>query len=176
VGVHSALANKMVERALQLGAISELKMFPEVKREVKHVKNSRVDFVLSRKDENDVEHLKYVEVKSVTLATTTDCDNVCAVFPDTVSVRAQKHVKELTELIKKLPKTTSGAIIMLVQRNDCSQYAPSKVHDPEFARLCETASKEGVEIIAYSCSLEPPTSEKKGIVRLLPTPLEVVLQ
>ncbi|KAL4156549.1 hypothetical protein PRNP1_005579 [Phytophthora ramorum] len=187
VGVHSTSANRMVEQALTSRWFSELGDYDSVRREVKFAKNSRVDFVLTTNGEDgSVAHEKYVEVKSVTLALegADERSSRCAVFPDTVSTRAQKHVTELTELLSS--KTTesegeketatsklSGAIIFLVQRDDCNEFAPSIQHDKKFAELCTVAAKSGIQLLGYSCALEPDEKKSSGVVRLLgPTPLQ----
>jgi sugar fermentation stimulation protein A len=172
VGVHSSLANRMVERALEARWFSELGDYDTVRREVKFAKNSRVDFILSTTGaDGAVVHEKYVEVKSVTLASSVGGGSRCAVFPDTVSTRAQKHVTELTELVeaaaKKKSRAVSGAIVFLVQRDDCQAFAPSIVHDPAFAALCALAAKSGIQLLGYACALEPDEDTRSGRVRLL---------
>ncbi|GMF61610.1 unnamed protein product [Phytophthora fragariaefolia] len=189
VGVHSTSANRMVEQALASRWLSQLGDYDSVRREVKFAKNSRVDFVLSwNAEDGNVSHEKYVEVKSVTLAVdgSEPGSSRCAVFPDTVSTRAQKHVIELTELLSttatsdKTKKGTkgegdtkgaapklSGAIIFLVQRDDCTEFAPSIQHDEKFAELCAKATKSGIQLLAYSCVLKPNEANSNGIVRLL---------
>ncbi|EEY60058.1 sugar fermentation stimulation protein [Phytophthora infestans T30-4] len=130
-------------------------------------KYARVDFVLTTNNaDGTVAHEKYVEVKSVTLALAGSEDTSrCAVFPDTVSTRAQKHVTELTELF--------GAIIFLVQRDDCNTFAPSIQHDKKFAELCAVAATRGVQLLGYSCALEPDEANTNGAVRLVgPLPLQ----
>ncbi|KAG6960599.1 hypothetical protein JG688_00009521 [Phytophthora aleatoria] len=188
VGVHSTSANRMVEQALASRWFTELGDYDSVRREVKFAKNSRVDFVLTSKNEDgSVAHEKYVEVKSVTLALegSGDTSSRCAVFPDTVSTRAQKHVTELTELLstkieaktegnkEKERHKVSGAIIFLVQRDDCNEFAPSIQHDKKFAELCAVAAKSGIQLLGYSCALEPDEVNTSGAVRLLgPLPLQ----
>lgn len=191
VGVHSTLANRMVEKAVASQWFPELGVFTSFQREVKFAKNSRVDFVLSAfGDDGVVTHQKYVEVKSVSFAhpisptksipqvqeqeegASKDVEleaagtTFCALFPDTISIRAQKHVEELTELIAG-KENTSATIVFLVQRDDCHQFSPSFLHDVQFAALCEKASKQGVELLAYSCALEPQEAKQTGHVRLL---------
>ncbi|EEY70659.1 sugar fermentation stimulation protein [Phytophthora infestans T30-4] len=167
VGVHSTSANRMVEQALTSRWFPELGAYDSVRREVNFAKNSRVDFVLTTNNaDGTVAHEKYVEVKSVTLALAGSEDTSrCAVFPDTVSTRAQKHVTELTELF--------GAIIFLVQRDDCNTFAPSIQHDKKFAELCAVAATRGVQLLGYSCALEPDEANTNGAVRLVgPLPLQ----
>lgn len=176
VGVHSTLANRMVEQALAARWLPELGEYDEVRREVKFAKNSRVDFVLTTyAKDGTVAFEKYVEVKSVTLAlkSTEDGLSRCAMFPDTVSTRAQKHVAELIELLQNPPTTTaskkkvSGAIIFLVQRDDCNEFAPSIQYDEKFASLCTLAARKGVQLLSYSCTLTPDEFNLSGSVRLL---------
>lgn len=162
----------MVERALEARWFTELGDYDTVRREVKFAKNSRVDFILSTLGaDGAIAHEKYVEVKSVTLATNSAGSSRCAVFPDTVSTRAQKHVTELTELVeaasKKKNRPVSGAIVFLVQRDDCHEFAPSVVHDQKFAELCALAAKSGIQLLAYACALEPDEDARTGQVRLL---------
>lgn len=182
--MHSTSANRMVEQALESRWFPELGDYDSVRREVKFAKNSRVDFVLTRNAaDGSVAHEKYVEVKSVTLAL--EGDRRCAVFPDTVSTRAQKHVTELTELLETANakaagsdaegqgSRVSGAIVFLVQRDDCHEFAPSVQHDQKFAELCALAAKRGIQLLAYGCALEPDEAHSVGAVRLLgPLPLQ----
>ncbi|GMF20285.1 unnamed protein product [Phytophthora lilii] len=189
VGVHSTSANRMIEEALASRWLPELGDYDSVRREVKFAKNSRVDFVLTTNAEDGtVAHEKYVEVKSATLAVdgVDKTPSRCAVFPDTISTRAQKHVTELTELLstkadsaesntseKPTKSKVSGAIIFLVQRDDCDEFAPSFQHDKKFAELCAVAAKSGIQLLAYTCSLEPDEVNCMGSVRLLGSlPLE----
>ncbi|KAG1693999.1 hypothetical protein DVH05_022017 [Phytophthora capsici] len=194
VGVHSTSANRMVEQALASRWFTELGHYDSIRREVKFAKNSRVDFVLTTNAEDGtVAHEKYVEVKSVTLALegSDGSSSRCAVFPDTVSTRAQKHVTELTELLSAKIKAKaeenkekavvtpkiSGAIVFLVQRDDCNEFAPSTQHDKKFAELCAVASKRGIQLLGYSCSLEPDEINSSGAVSLIGSlPLQTVVE
>ncbi|CAI5743920.1 unnamed protein product [Peronospora destructor] len=181
VGVHSASANRMIEQALTSRWLTELGHYDSVRREVKFANNNRVDFVLTTNaKDGTIVHENYVEVKSVTLAVDGlgKSSSRCAVFPDTVSTRAQKHVTELTDLLSTTSKgqgsrketatcKVSGTIIFLVQRDDCNEFAPSIEHDKKFAELCAVAAKSGIQILAYACALEPDETKKSGTVRLL---------
>lgn len=81
-----------------------------------------------------------------------------ALFPDTVSDRAQRHVRELTALA-----TAGGAaaLVFVVQRGDCSAFAPCHEKDPTYARLVHEAAAAGVMLAAVMCHLDP----EAGIVR-----------
>ncbi|CAH0474506.1 unnamed protein product [Peronospora belbahrii] len=182
VGVHLTFANRMVEHALASRWLTELGHYDSVRREVKFAKNSRVDFVLTTNAKDGaIIHEQYVEVKSVTLAVDKlhKSSSRCAIFPDTISVRAQKHVTELADLLSATAKVQgsqekktstyklSGTIILLVQRDDCNEFAPSFQHDKKFAELCAVAAKSGIQLLAYACALEPDKTRNNGVVRFL---------
>ena len=84
--------------ALQNKQIKELAMYDEIYPEVKYgEENSRIDFLLKGEGLPDC----YVEVKSITFVKGT-----LGMFPDAVTIRGQKHVREL--LAMKKTKTSSG--------------------------------------------------------------------
>ena len=74
-----------------------------------------------------------------------------ALFPDTVSVRAQRHVREL---IKVVEKGNKAAFVFLIQRNDCDIFAPCYEKDPTYATMVAEAAEAGVKIIALACELD----------------------
>ena len=134
VGVHSALANRIVFNALESRLIREYVGYSEIRREVK-VGDSTIDFELSfhHQQESGVEYKKKVliEVKSVTLATDVHSDDGksiqrLAVFPDCVSERAQRHARCLTNVNTHNSSDTETAIIFLIQRHDCSAFSASE--------------------------------------------------
>eukprot|EP00892_Ulva_mutabilis_P006765 jgi/Ulvmu1/4460/UM002_0185.1 len=172
VGVHSALANKLVQHLLQHKQITALLPYNTVRTEVTiapHMKlkrtlkaaqsghrpktaKSRMDFQL----EGD-SGLTFLEVKSVTMAQQSSCGKRMALFPDTVSDRAQKHMKELISLVESGHK---AVCLFMVQRSDCDEFAPSHSKDPEYARLVQDADAAGVQIIAVACDPCPDGSFK----------------
>ncbi|RHZ17895.1 hypothetical protein DYB37_004435 [Aphanomyces astaci] len=163
VGVHSASANRMVETALRNGWLPEVvghRRITSIQPEVKHTKDSRVDFVVTTDDQVDT----YVEVKSVTLSKEEEqaggrdalsSRRRCAVFPDTVSARASKHVEELAHVRSKGHR---AAVVFLVQRSDCATFAPSSLHDPAFAAHCDKAKAAGVAFHGYACAFNDDSS------------------
>ena len=157
VGVHSALANKMVENALMQGLIPECQDFVALKREVEvkssEVPISKIDFELSWGDKTML-----LEVKSVTLRLH---GSSSAVFPDSVSTRGQKHLQCLTEHVKKQGPGAAG-VLFLIQRDDVSEFSGCDL-DPQYVRLLHEACAAGVAILPYRCSLNP----NAGTVTLL---------
>jgi sugar fermentation stimulation protein A len=88
-----------------------------------------------------------------------------ALFPDTVSIRAQRHVRELTKVVEK---GGEAALIFLIQRGDCAAFAPCYEKDPEYSNLVVAAVEAGVKVVAVVCDLDPFKGEVvyKGTVPL----------
>lgn len=145
IGVNTHQANRVAEEALHQEQIPELQGYGQIKREVRYgEEKSRIDFLLQNADRADC----YVEVKSVTLL-----ENDVHLFPDTVTTRGQKHLRELMQL----PRQGKRAVMLyLVQREDGeSLFRPAKDYDPAYADLVQEARAAGVEILAYQCQLSP---------------------
>ncbi|KAL4552458.1 hypothetical protein Ndes2526B_g06664 [Nannochloris sp. 'desiccata'] len=150
VGTHSAKANAFVKVLLQANAIPELLPYVEIKPEIKYgSENSRVDFCLER---GEAGRQCLAEVKSVTLAEDTEEGIRMALFPDTVSIRAQRHVRELTKVVEK---GGEAALIFLIQRGDCAAFAPCYEKDPEYSSLVVAAVEAGVKVVVVACDLDP---------------------
>jgi sugar fermentation stimulation protein A len=103
--------------------------------------NSRIDFVV----EFDHQPSCYVEVKSVTLE-----DQGVGYFPDAVSIRGQKHLRELTELSKQGKR---AMLIYLVQHSGISRMNLNSEVDPTYSSLLNHAVQAGVSIACYSCEI-----------------------
>ena len=82
-----------------------------------------------------------------------------ALFPDTVSIRAQRHVQDLMNVVKK---GDAAALVFLIQRGDCTAFAPSYEKDPEYSALVAEAAVAGVKMVALVCDLESSQSVDGG--------------
>lgn len=140
IGVHTGHPNKIVFDAISSGKIPKLDGYDKHRREVK-IGDSRIDILCENDDEKC-----YVEVKNVTLK----AEGKLALFPDAVSTRGQKHLKELIELKRQ---GIRACMFYLVQREDVDAFSPARDIDPEYARLLAEAVKSGVEVFAYKCQL-----------------------
>jgi len=139
--VNTLRANQLVEEALNKGVVSELANFTTLKREVKYGnENSRVDFLASYNHAPDT----YIEVKSVTLL-----DNNHGYFPDAVTTRGQKHLRELIDMVEQGHRAVLFFAVLHSGINDIS--AASHI-DPTYATLLKEARISGVEIIAYKAN------------------------
>lgn len=89
--VNTLRANTLLYEALLENRIEELAGYSDVKTEVKYgTENSRIDLLLQAPDKIDC----YIEVKSVTLL-----QHKCGYFPDAVTLRGQKHLRELQQMV-----------------------------------------------------------------------------
>ncbi len=142
--INTALTNKLAHEALINNQIEELKGFDECRSEVPYGnEGSRVDFVL-----RFAEQSVYVEVKHVTLST----QQGEASFPDAVSKRGQKHLREL---IQQLKSGDRAVLLFIIMRTDVNLVSPADSIDAEYGRLLREAVREGVEVIAYRAKIEP---------------------
>jgi len=155
VDTHTHRTNRVVEEGLRNGAIAELsgcRITPESRYH-----DSRIDFLLERTGERAL-----VEVKNVTL---TEAGDV-ACFPDAVTVRGQKHLREL---MLAYAEGYRAVIFFLVQRGEATAFTPADAIDPEYGRLLRQVAKVGVEVLAYKSVVTP---EENRVGERIPVILE----
>jgi len=140
--VNTLRANQLVKEAISLDLIPELRGYNSLKTEVKYgAENSRIDFLLQAEDQPEC----YIEVKSVTLA---DRDN--GYFPDAVTLRGQKHLREL---ISVAAEGKRAVLFFAVLHSAIGKFSPARHIDPKYAQLLNEAQKQGVEVMAYKAEL-----------------------
>lgn len=144
VGINTARPNALVAEAIGGGHIPELASYETLRREVKYGRNSRIDLLLESPDRPSA----YVEIKSVTLSRAPGL----AEFPDAKTARGAKHMAELAEMAKNGHR---AVVFFLVQRTDCNRFAPAADIDPAYAESLAAAISAGVEVLCYSCRIEP---------------------
>jgi sugar fermentation stimulation protein A len=134
----------------------ELEPYTTVKGEVPYGnEKSRIDFLLT--DSNSGKRT-YVEVKN-----TTWCKGSLALFPDTVTTRGQKHLRELMSVINE---DTSAALIFFINRGDCDRFAAGAEADPEYATLLQAAIAKGVKVLPCRFAIEPTQITYLGLANL----------
>jgi sugar fermentation stimulation protein A len=149
VGVNTSLANKLVYEAWQAGLIADWKKFGACKAEYKISKESRLDLALAVDAAALVaaKPLHFVEIKNVSYATAG-----VAQFPDAVTERGQKHLRDLI----RLKSEGHGAeIVFVVQRQDCTAFTPADHIDPEYGKLLREAVSAGVHARVLTCEIDP---------------------
>lgn len=149
-GINTSRANALVETAIRAGVIAELQGYDNIKCEVVYgSEKSRVDFVLERGAEKC-----FVEVKNVTLMEAKGQ----GLFPDTVSERGSKHLRELMQMVRE---GHSAVLVFCVQHTGIKWVEPADAIDPVYGKTLREAIEVGVEVIAYAADIEP---EKNKIV------------
>ena len=156
VGVNTALANGLAAEAIRGGRIPALAGYRELRREVRYGTNSRVDLLL----EDGPQPPCWVEVKNVSMGR----EGVAA-FPDAVSIRAAKHMAELTAQVRAGQR---AAVLFVVQRMDCRVFQPADDIDPGYGKALRGAVAAGVLALAWQAEVNPARIE-------LATPLPIAL-
>jgi len=141
VGINTLIANKIVLEALNQKKIKNLAEFDNIKTEVKFSDKTRFDFLISNNKEKC-----FLEVKNVTLVR----KDKIAEFPDAITSRGTKHLKELITAKKKGLKSY---ILYLIQREDCKTFKIAKDIDQEYKIAFSKALKNGVMVLCYDCKL-----------------------
>ena len=136
VVVNTHRANDLISEAITLKKITTLEGLVKIDREVKLNQQSRIDFMLTTKNKKT-----YIEVKSVTY-----CSDAVGYFPDAISKRGQKHLKELIALKKAGHR---AILLFCVMHEAIACVKPAKHIDFEYSQLCYTAYQAGVEFLAY---------------------------
>nr|WP_321259721.1 DNA/RNA nuclease SfsA [uncultured Pseudodesulfovibrio sp.] len=135
VGVNTLTPNRMLYKAWETGTLSEMDGYEYFKKEAK-VGQSRLDAFLSG-ERGDL----WVECKNVTLV-----EDGIACFPDAITERGQKHLRELMALAKTGARV---ALFFLIQRSDGECFGPADFIDPVYAELFYEAMDKGVEMWPY---------------------------
>ncbi|WP_444915634.1 DNA/RNA nuclease SfsA [Microbulbifer sp. TRSA007] len=141
-GVNTGRANALVEEAILSGVVSELQGYESLRREVRYgEENSRIDLLLSGADGDC-----YVEVKNVTLA-----DGVQGYFPDAVSTRGAKHLRELQKLAES---GVRAVLFYCVQHSGIEMVQAAREIDSAYADALDSAVDAGVQVLAYRAKLD----------------------
>lgn len=145
VGIHTGRSNHLVAEALAAGLLPGLAGYSGLRREVNYgAEGSRIDLLL----EWPGGRRAYVEVKNVTAAVA----GGVALFPDAVSLRASKHLRELTAMVAAGHR---AAVVFCVQRGDVAELRPADAIDPAYGRGLRQAIAAGVEAHALVAEVTP---------------------
>ncbi len=142
VGINTFRPNHLVAEAIESGVLTELQGYQQIRREVQVGPGTRLDLCLEQ-----TRHRCYVEVKNVTLAL-----HGVAAFPDAVTERGTKHLKELIRLRREGDR---AALVFVVQREDCAEFRPADEIDMEYGHWLRKAVKAGVKVLPYRARVNP---------------------
>lgn len=148
VGVNTSNPNKIVQEAIQEAIKTGKTHFEHwdgygfYKSEYKISKETRLDGVFCKTKEDLESKAKkhFIEIKNTTYVEKVG-NKLIAMFPDAVTERGQKHIREMMELIDKGHK---AELIFTIQRDDVKGFAAAKNIDPEYAKLLKQAQKKGL--------------------------------
>ncbi len=161
VGIHTGLSNRLVKEAIENGVIKELENYQQILTEVPYgEEKSRIDLLLKKDDSTNAEQC-YVEVKNVTLV-----ENNVAYFPDAISARGAKHLRELMKMVEQGHR---AVIFYCVQRKDAMRFRPAETIDLLYSEILKQAVQTGVEAMAYIA--EVSTKEIK-LVQSIPVAIK----
>ncbi len=145
VGINTHRSNALVREAIEGGRIAALGGYHAMRPEAKYGhESSRIDFLLSAAGRPDC----YLEVKNVTAAVTAGI----ALFPDTVSDRGTKHLREMMAMVAEGHR---AVLVYCVQRGDVAEVRPADAIDPVYGRTLREALANGVEAMAWRAVVSP---------------------
>ncbi len=155
--VHSTRANQVVREAFDKGLIPGFDDYPDIRAEVKYGEGSRIDLLLA----GDAGRV-FVEVKSVTLYR----EGGLGVFPDAVSDRGRKHLRELARIAGE--KDTRAVLFFCVFHSGVEHVSAAGDIDPRYRDALIEAQAAGVEVLAWRARVEPT-----GVELVAPLPFSV---
>jgi len=141
VGVNTMVPNRLVKAAILAGLIDRLTGYEKVRSEVAYGTNSRIDLLLEKGPMRC-----FVEVKNCTLVT-----DGAASFPDAITTRGLKHLKELQAQVRSGDRSV---MFYLIQRMDAGLFRPADRIDPAYGRELRRAIQNGVEVMAYDVAID----------------------
>jgi len=154
-GVNTSRPNHIVRRAIENGLISELCGYENIRSEVRYgEEKSRIDLLL----EGGREQQCYVEVKNVTL----DCGDGHAQFPDSVTSRGTKHLRELMVMVAEGHR---AVLFFCVQLTGVQSMSIAGHIDPLYGQTLSAAIDAGVEVLVWQADL---SAQNIGLRRPLP--------
>ena len=121
----------------------ELQGYSQIRSEVRYgAENSRIDLLLEDHSLGQC----YVEVKNVTL----DLGDGLAAFPDAVTSRGSKHLRELMAMVAVGHR---AVLFFCVQLSGVERLEVAADIDPVYAATLAEAVAAGVEVIAWRAAI-----------------------
>lgn len=142
-GVNTNRPNKLVREAIEQGVIAELQGYESIRAEVKYgAENSRIDLLLTGEELAPC----YVEVKNTTLG----AGGGRVLFPDAVTERGTKHLRELISMVQQGHR---AVLVFCVQHSGADCAGPADEIDPVYGATLRQAIAAGVEVLVYGCRI-----------------------
>lgn len=154
VGVNTGLPNRLVKLVLENSLLPQLGNYEQIRFEVPYgTEKSRIDFLLTGEQIQPT----YVEVKSTTWARGNQ-----VLFPDTVTTRGQKHLRELMALASG----NRAVMLYFINRGDCIEFLPGDSADPTYGQLFRQAIAKGVTVLPCRFEITPTGVRYLGLAEL----------
>jgi sugar fermentation stimulation protein A len=159
-GINTTHPNKLAEEAIRAGLVEGVEAEGPLLREVRYgEERSRIDLLQPASTDqhvspngadqdlspNGVDH--YIEVKNCHLMRREDGT---AEFPDCVTARGLKHLRELTRMVAEGHLAT---LLFIVQRGDAKAVRAAADLDPAYAQGLSEAARAGVRMRAVVCDV-----------------------
>lgn len=142
VGVDTGMPNRVVAEAARRNLLPGLPGLVEVRTEVRYgLEGSRIDLHARDRQGREV----FVEVKNCTLR-----EGDLGLFPDAVTTRGTKHLRELREMVRQGHR---AALAVFVQRGDVGAFRAAAAIDPVYAGELDRAADAGVEVLPLRVDL-----------------------
>ena len=142
VGVETGMPNRVVAEATRRDALPGLPGLHSVRTEVKYgAENSRIDVLALDAEGRQI----FIEVKNTTLK-----DGDWCLFPDAVTERGTKHLRELQAMVREGHR---AAIALFVHRTDVDRFDAAREIDPVYAAELDRAATAGVAVLPLAVRL-----------------------
>lgn len=160
--VNTARANQLAVEAIENNTIVELLGYNALRTEVKYgSENSRIDILL----EDNEKPPCYIEVKSVTLLDEQETSTKGqGFFPDAVTTRGQKHLRELTEMVES---GNRAVLLFTVLHSGIEKVSAAHHIDAKYSLLLKQAQDAGVEVLCYKAELSNTQIQLKQAVEFI---------
>lgn len=140
IGINTGRANALVKEAIINKVLTNLD-YDEIKTEVAYgEEKSRIDILLTHNNKNT-----WIEVKNTTLLAVDEKGKNQGYFPDSVTTRGTKHLRELMQQVKNGDR---AVLVFCVQHTGIKTVKPAAHIDKAYADTLKQAYDAGVEIIA----------------------------
>lgn len=182
VNVDTSIPNGLTRKFIEAGVVPKLAGYRRLKAEVKygHEGKSRIDLLLTDREEDKPPKVKgkvkaatpvgvaktpkggkpdcYVEVKNTSMRAGDH-----SIFPDSVTERGQRHLRELMDVVKQGGR---AAMFYFCGRTDTHAFRPADEIDPQYGKLLRQAREVGVEIFPWRIECGPDGFTPRALLPL----------
>jgi len=161
IGINTGRANHLIKEAI-INKVLDNFDYDEIKSEVAYGnERSRIDLLLTKADKRT-----WIEVKSVTLLEYEQSAKAQGYFPDSVTSRGTKHLRELMQQVETGDR---AVLIFCVQHTGIESVKAAAHIDPVYAKTLIQCAQAGVEIMAATTLI---TEQEIKVTGLIPVVME----